>query len=108
MSFKKRCEITSFFAHGQISLHKNPSKEKDPPSRRVFISKKLYLMKKIITFKLSVQNYCQNHIWDPSFALKKVKPQDLISSSTVLPQYDVDNGSYVADVDLAVAVHIGA
>ena len=65
-------------------------------------------MKKIITFKLSVQNYCQNHIWDPCFALKKVKPVHLTSSSTVLPQYDVNNGGNVADVHLAVAVYIGA
>ena len=52
----------------------NPLNGKDPPSRRVFSSKKLYLMKKIITFKLSVQNYCQIHIPASCFALKKVKP----------------------------------
>jgi hypothetical protein len=38
--------------------------EKDSPSRRVFVPKKLYLMKKIITFKMSVQKYCQFCILD--------------------------------------------
>lgn len=56
----------------------NPLNGKDPPSRRVFGSKKLYLMKKIITFKLSVQNYCQIHIPASCFALKKVKPSLLV------------------------------
>jgi hypothetical protein len=42
-----------------MRLQQLSAKEKDPPSRRVFIPKKLYLMKKIITFKLSVQKYCQ-------------------------------------------------
>jgi hypothetical protein len=56
-----------------MRLQQLSAKEKDPPSRRVFIPKKLYLMKKIITFKLSVQKYCQMNSQHQRFSLKKVK-----------------------------------